>query len=284
MTAKWQPPDRDDLLSRYLGGESEKALAEAHGVSRTAIRRVIVEEGVEPRGRPQSMVVRMARTSSEERQRLTAAAHAAVRGSHLTADQLSRRARGVERTQANTSPAERILQAMLEERGLIVSSQKAIGPYNADLAAGSVAVEVLGGTWHRTKRHGKRLGYFLDHGWDVIYVWVDGIHYPLSPSAAEDIAAQVERRDRDPAAPRRYRVIRGSGELIAIGEGDLDQIPDKVPFSSRPEVPPVWVPAGTCACGCGKSTSLSNGRHPNGQPKGSPNRFVTGHNHSCGPR
>ena len=46
MPVKWVPPDAGDLIKRYLAGESEKALAEAHGVGRNAIRRVLLAAGI----------------------------------------------------------------------------------------------------------------------------------------------------------------------------------------------------------------------------------------------
>ncbi|TNA31983.1 hypothetical protein EMF73_30470 [Klebsiella pneumoniae] len=178
----------------------------------------------------------------------------------------------------NVSRAELILADMLRARGRVCIPQKAVGPYNVDIATGSVAVEVLGGAWHRTKRHGERLRHLLDCGWNVLYVWVDGIHYPLTPEAAEHIVAFAKVCDGTPAGPRRYRVIRGSGEFVAQGSADDDQLPDKVPLSSRPERPPASVPFGYCHCGCGRTTGVSRGHH--GTPRGFPNRYVNGHNNS----
>ena len=87
-----------------------------------------------------------------------------------------------------------------QNQGVGVIYQKAIGPYNADLAIGTVAVEVLGGQWHRIKHHGKRLRYILDAGWDVIYIWVDAKHFPLGPGAAEYVIAHCEFRE-EPSHP-----------------------------------------------------------------------------------
>ena len=251
--------DTEALVARYLAGESEKALAEAFGVSRTAIRPRLLSAGVQPRGRSEGMYARMARTSPEERSRLADAAHDAVRGKAKTDDFLRERALGVERAGAdwgNASAAEAMFGRMLCDAGHAVIHQKAVGPYNVDLATGSVAVEVLGGGWHRSKLHGERLRYILDAGWDVVYIWVEARRFPLAGGAAEYVIAHLEFRDRNPAAPRCYRVVRGGGEFIAKGGADGDDLPDILPISNRPDAP-AEVPYGFCRCGCGRRTNIA---------------------------
>jgi Helix-turn-helix domain len=282
VTRKASHIDANDLVQRYVAGESEKALAEAFGVSRQPIRRLLIESGVPIRGRSEAMYARMANTSPEDRAKLSDAAHAAVRGVPKSAEFLLARAAGVERRGAsygNVSAAEQILMKTLEAQGLKVTPQKAIGPYNVDLATGTVAVEVFGGGWHRTKSHGERLRYILDAGWDMIYIWVDGRHFPLAAGAAEYVIAHAEIRDRDPAAPRGYWVIRGGGQFVAKGSADGDDLPDIIPNSSRPNVPPAKVPFGECHCGCGKRTAVASVAR-NGRAAGEPSRYISGHNNS----
>lgn len=274
--------DAKAIVSRYLAGESEKALAEAFNTSRPTIRKRLVDAGVTPRNRSEGMYTRMAQTTQEERQRLSAAAHDAVRGSKRTRESVVEAARRREgRINGSVSPAELLLADMLHERGVEVIHQKAVGPYNVDLAAGSVAVEVLGGGWHRSKRHGERLRYLLDSGWDVIYIWDDGAKgFPLGPGAAEYVISHLEFREGDPSTPRGYGVIRGTGEVLAGGRVDRDDIPDVLPNSDRPEVAPTVVPIGFCHCGCGQRTRINRcTRTERGVLKGMPSRFVSGHNH-----
>lgn len=281
MTAPNTSIDVDDLVRRYIAGESEKALAELFGVSRTPIRRMLLNAGVEIRGRSAAMYQRMAATSPDERARLAAAAHDAVRGKPKTPDFLRARAAGVERQGAshgNASAAEVGFGEMLRDAGRPVIHQKAIGPYNVDLAAGSVAVEILGGGWHRSKRHGERLRYILDGGWDVIYIWV-GRRFPLGSGAAQYVISHCEIRDGDPTAPRCYRVIRGGGEFLAGGRADDDDIPDVIPNSNRPDVGTTEVLPGFCHCGCGARTNLARQNNTAlGWVRGQPVRFISGHN------
>lgn len=286
MTAKWVPPDLDDLISRYSGGESVKSLAESLGVSRNVITRLLRAEGIETRGRSAAMYTRMAQASPEERSRLSAAAHDAVRGMRRTDGELAEAARTREqRMLGNISAAEVHLAEMLRAQGLDVTHQKAIGKYNVDVATGSVAVEVLGGGWHRVKHHGKRLRYLLDQGWDVVYIWVDGVHFPLGPGAAEYVVSHVKFRKSNPTIPRCYRVVRGTGQYLAGGSADGDDIPDVLPNSDRPNVPPAKVPFGLCHCGCGRRTTVPNrGDSRRGSLNGVPRRYLSGHNRSRDPR
>lgn len=165
---------------------------------------------------------------ADGRQRNTAAAHAAVLGVPRTIEDLSRRAIGKERTQAHTSDIERTLGAMLTERSVTFTFSKAVGPYNVDLAAAPVAVEVFGGGFHGSGRHRarfeKRSRYLFDAGWHLLIIWVDSQRHPLGIDAAEYVVAFLEHTRRDPATIREYRVIRGTGEEIVRGCANDDHI------------------------------------------------------------
>lgn len=274
-----RPVDVEALAERYLAGESEKALAEAFGVDRGVVRRRLLGAGIQPRGRSEAMYVRMANTTAEERARLSEAAHVAVRGTKHSAERLIERAKRLEgRITANVSQGEINLAADLRAAGLPIVHQKAVGPYNVDLATGSVAVEVLGGGWHRTKRHGERLRYLMDSGWDVLYVWVSS-KTPLGPGAAQYVVSHVEFRNRNPTMPRCYRVIRGSGQFVAEGSADKNDVPDVIPITDRPDIAPAEVKPGFCHCGCGRRTNLAKASNSRmGWVKGEPVRYVSGHN------
>lgn len=268
--------DVDNLTSSYLGGTSEKALAESFGISRSAIRRILVKNDIVPRGRSESMFVRMSQTSPQERQRLAQAAHKARTGQPVSVATKEKHALTVEKKGLTISKTEILLKNSLLGYGIETISQKAIGIYNVDLATDSVAMEVLGGSWHNTKSHGQRLNYLLDRGWDVIFVWI-GKDFPLTICATQDIIAQIEFRNSHPTAPRRYRVIRGSGELVSVGQLNLDNIPDKIPRHSRTY--PTVVETGLCHCGCGGRTKLVTTPKV-GYVIGQPLRYISGHNNS----
>ena len=282
-------PDRSGIdmtavIERFRAGESEQSIALSLGVARQTVRTRLLRAGIQPRTSSESQYLRNSRLSAEERARNADAAHDAVRGSTRTAEDLETRALGIERRGAdwrNASPAEVMFAGMLRDAGLAVVNQKAVGPYNVDIATGTVAVEILGGSWHRVKKHGERLRYILDAGWDVIYIWVDARRFPLAAGAAEYVIAHCQFRDGDPAAPRCYRVIRGGGEFVAEGSADGDDIPDIIPITDRPDVRPAEVPYGFCHCGCGRRTTVpAKTSLTHGRVKGVPLRFISGHNNS----
>jgi hypothetical protein len=224
---KWIPPNPNDLVDRYVKGESIPILAEHFEVSRGVIERFLDSQGVARRNRSEARRNDWARMSAVQRSNQVAAAHNAVRGMVRGSEDLRKKALAKERT-GRMTPAERQLQLWLTDRGIATVPQQAIGPYNCDLGAFPVAVEVYGGQWHTSGRAAarseKRFRYILDEGWSVEIVWVDGIYYPLTETAADDVAAFYKLCQRSPAQRGQYRVVRGTGQLFAAGRTDLDQL------------------------------------------------------------
>ena len=160
------PLDVDDLVRRYTGGESEKALAKSLGVTRKSSAGDCSRPGsspgterehVPPHGSDSPRGTRPARQRRPRRR-----ARPSVPPEPETRRTAATGRPGL--TGRTVSPAEIMLAGMLRDAGLDVIHQKAIGPYNVDLAAGSVAVEVFGGGWHRRQAEGERLRYILDAG------------------------------------------------------------------------------------------------------------------------
>lgn len=230
------------------------------------------------------MYTRMGQLDRAGRLALTAAAHATMRGRAVSLEERIAIAHGVQRKLTNVSRYEVALCNGLLDRGINPVQQLACGPYNVDVAIGSVAVEVLGGAWHRSKPHGQRIRYLLDSGFDVLYIW-SAFSYRVTSGTAEHVIAFMEETSRNPAGPRRYRVIRGNGHLVAEFQADRDEIPDIVPISDRPETEPASVPHGFCHCGCGRTTPVAKTtRSERGVRKGEHLRYISGHNHARGRR
>jgi hypothetical protein len=116
---------------------------------------------------------------------------------------------------------------MLEERGVSCIQQQAIGPYNCDLGAFPVAVEIFGGNWHFSGAHlarsEERTRYLLNAGWHVLMVQATANH-PIDAATADYIAVYVKEARRDLSVLREYRVIRGAGETIAGGSANDEHI------------------------------------------------------------
>lgn len=238
MARKRLPVDEGDAIERYTGGESCKSIAQSYGVSDDRIKGILGRAGVPWRGMSEARRVMWANRSPEERLVALANAHAATEG---RMGEFARRAKGVKkssdyledraatrhRTGSEIGYGEEIMRCWLLERGLVFEPQVPVDKYNLDLALAPVAVEIHVTPQSPLYRTGRgaldRIEYLTNRGWHVIYVWVTKAHF-LSPQAADDVIAFYERAKADPSTVGEYRVIRGSGELVAVGRGDLDGV------------------------------------------------------------
>ncbi len=161
----------------------------------------------------------------EERMALASYAHAARRGSKDSPRSLLAKALVRERTLYAVGFGERELLRWLEERGRTGQLQKAIGPYNTDIAIGTVAVEVHvnGGDPLRLQRHRERIPYLLKAGWHVIYIRCTG-HRPLLERCADELIALIDVLESNPSARRKYRVIWGTGENASANSLKLNEV------------------------------------------------------------
>ena len=216
-----------ELERLYIEGASELALAKRYGIARSAIRPRLLACGIVPRNRSESMFVRQALASKEERQALAKAANEAMRGSTHSEEHRCKIAKTREGDGRFSSPAELLVAEWLRSAGYSVTIQCAVGRYSIDVAAGdSVAVEVNGGGWHAYGRHrardAKKIPYFLDLGWNVLTIWVDKRKHPLTRAAKKYLIAFAERTSCNPTARGEHRVIWGDGAACGHRRFDLD--------------------------------------------------------------
>lgn len=208
--------DTNDIVKLYKSGVSEKAIAERFGCSRGAIRLRLKQSGIICRGRSESMYVRMASLTTEQRKSLTLSAHNAVRGRKRTHQELVKRAKSKEGVILNTSTYERQLCVELVKRGFPFIAQKAVDKYNIDfLIFDTIAFEIFGGGWHFSGGHAIRFRnrdkLLRDSGYVPVYCVVS--HKRFDPIAICDYL--VGLRDilrQNPASRSEQYVIRGSGD------------------------------------------------------------------------
>jgi len=228
MSRKWNPTNASDIVDHYLAGMSEKRLAEQEKIGRTALRRFLLDHGISPRGQSEAERLKWSRMDTAQRQAQVRAAHEAATGRSHSMTERIRMALSRERNGSGRSPDEVLLETMLCDIGVISIPQRAVGPYNCDLAVHPVAVEIWGGNWHWHGRHAarnsKRIRYFLDAGWDMLIVHLSRKRHPLTQQVAEYVSAYVKQRRGDPTAIREYRVVRGAGKLLIAGCADDDEI------------------------------------------------------------
>lgn len=214
--------DEAAALRAFQDGGSVKAIAERFGVQRSTIVALLRKHGITPRSRRDAMLLRMAQATPEERLRLTEAAHAACRGRRVPEEARINMAKGRERTKSHASDDARFLAGCIEALDVAVTLEKAVGPYNIDIALNelSVAVEIQGGHWHSHGRHGARLAerreYLLSRGWHLVEIWRFGDfrHFPMQ-TMAHQLIAMAQGFCPDPSGRGEHRVIRGDGQPVA---------------------------------------------------------------------
>lgn len=135
--------DVSKVISMYKGGASVLSIANTLGHSRNVIERRITEAGLPLRTASEANKLRMANLTPDERQKLSRAAHEAVKGSTRRHESLVCRAMDIQR-RAKVSKLEQLCHQELALRGVSTIPLMAIDKYNVDLGflAGKVAIEV----------------------------------------------------------------------------------------------------------------------------------------------
>lgn len=219
--------DADDLVRRYLAGESVYGLSLALGVDRSVIARHLRESNITLRSHSDAGIIRARRMTPAQRKTQATAANCAAKGRRKTIAEQCLTAQTRQRRGIGISSYERNLTSLLHKRGIDAIPQLAIGPYNCDLGADPVAVEVFGGGWHWHGYHAriveKRFRYILNAGWTILVIAVSKL-YPITNETADYIATFIQRARRDPSLRRQYRMIRGDLEFMASGRLDDDEI------------------------------------------------------------
>jgi len=237
MAGKLKPSDVDDLCRLYQAGNLECDLAKIFKITYQNVHRWLLVRGIPLRTIGDSHRIAAARSTKEERARRARAAHDAIRGLRRTMEDLCKRSKGKEIKQSHATRIEGIAVADLESHGLKCIPQKAIGPYNVDIAIEKppIAVEIFGGSWHASGRHAarfrKRIDYLLDQGWLPIIVWVSRDH-PLETGAIKYIVALAKKIRRGETTGRQEKMIRGDGQPCIIGERKFNNLPP-IPSAAR---------------------------------------------------
>lgn len=139
MSRKITTLDTNNIINEYLAGKSVLYLARQNHVCRQVIQRILTENDVAVRNRSESMYVRMAQTSAEDRKRLAHAANIAKRGMHNTPEMLRKRALARKRY---IGIFEQEFIDALSNAGINVTPQEPFLSYNLDLGCGNIAVEI----------------------------------------------------------------------------------------------------------------------------------------------
>lgn len=224
--------DVDYLVREYLAGKSTNQLSHEVGLTRGSIDMRLRERGIKLRSQSESETLKWSRMTPEQVSRQVAAANAASRGTPKSFAQKCKTAITVE-SNGRMNSDELLLSILLCEREIICTPQKAIGPYNCDLAASPVAVEIFGGHWHWEGKHFARLDqrvrYILNAGWHLLMI-PNTFKSPLTPAIANYVATYIQEARRDPTRRREYRMVWCAGQFTSAGYADDDHISIEPPL------------------------------------------------------
>jgi very-short-patch-repair endonuclease len=220
MAAKRLDLDDEYLVQLYLAGKTVEEVATKFGVSRPTIARRLLRAEVPIRSYAEGARGRYKKTTRTDRLELTRAAHDAARGREKTHAEQVKRARSREARPPAMSVSEAKFAAWLDERRVTYRREVAVDKYNVDFALGPVAVEILGGEWHgtrkKTRAHSERTPQLLRAGWLVLFVW-DTPTVPMTAAVADYAISLLQMLRSDPAMVGEYRVISGEAHLLARG-------------------------------------------------------------------
>lgn len=222
--------DVEDIVAAHLGGASVQQIARHHGVDRITIRRRLVEQGVQPRGRSDAMYTRMAALAPEQRKQLASAAHEAIRGvkrpRHVLLAAAAQRESGGRKV--NIGPGEEIFTRFLSDRGIEYRFQAACDIYNIDILVGSVAVELTGcpNRYRARPDFARRTEQIISSGRKVLYV--DFRPVDCLTHCLEDVLATINKVEGLPAVKGEYRVIRCSVKRFTRGRDKRGQFTAKM--------------------------------------------------------
>jgi hypothetical protein len=212
--------DLDYIVNEYVAGKSVKALAEEIGIARSGIILRLKERGVNLRNRSESMFVRMANTSPDERKRLAMSANIAKRGKPNTPEMLRKRALARHRF---IGMFEQEFIDAIAAAGIPVVPQEPFLGYNLDIGCGDIAVEIHTQTGSPLSgKHLKKLMECIHAGKNMIYVWINPQKIRFSNTCYDKVVSLVESVRANPPERCKYWVIRGTGELYATGSFDGD--------------------------------------------------------------
>lgn len=215
---------RDAVISRFIGGQSVKAIAADLGVTnRSKIYKCLADAGISGRTRSEAMRVRMINTDETGRKALTVAANLKRREVGVSESEARRKAKTHQLRMSRVGLLEDEFISMLARRGIRTSPQFAVDKYNIDIMAWPIAVEIHVTTTNPLKitRIQSRIKDLTNRGIHVLYVWI-GRDLDLRCDAADYAVAFRNEVQSLPPGIGQYRVIRGTGKFVAASGDNLN--------------------------------------------------------------
>lgn len=216
----------EEVLALYQQGMAEKAIAEHFKCSRPAIRRRLLNAGINIRSSKEACTLWMSKTTKEFRQALTRNAHNAIRGVKWPIELRKQKALLREKSgnQGHLGLGEAELCSRLNIEGIPYTPQKAVNVYNIDIAIESIAVELtsLSSKYQgRFLKERKRIKDILDSGYTFIFISISSIEALVIH--LDNIIALINQTRRLPAGSRQNWVIRCYENTCTVTRNKLGQ-------------------------------------------------------------
>lgn len=211
-------PD-SEIIRLYNSGMSENQVAIHFGVSRNVIRNRLIKHNVHIRTQSEAETVKWSQMTDEQRANQVKSANEKVRTlPKKFFKEISRKqAITKQKTKSKLGAFEQLFIDELKGRGFKPIPQKAVDVYNLDIAVGNTAIEihVNSGHPHNHIMYRKRIMKLLELNWNVIYIKITKDVF--IDVATDDICRFIDTAQSDESRICQYRVIRGTGEFIASG-------------------------------------------------------------------
>lgn len=214
----------DEIVTAYNSGESVLSISKRFKVSRNAINAILRHNNVTLRPQKDANKFRYANSTEDEKKAITKKANEAMRKQPQSFHHESAIKQAI--TKQNT-----LSKVGMFEQEIINYFHKAypipqlaFDAYNIDIAIWPVAIEVHvnSGHPHNMPYYRKRIINLLKGGWFVLYVKIT--KSGLQQTCFDEIAAFIDTASLNPTSISQYRVIRGTGELIATGKRNGDNL------------------------------------------------------------
>ena len=214
----------DKVLELYNQGIGIAGIAKRLGYGRTAMIAFFKKHNIPQRNPHEQQVERMRHSTPEQIAHLTEAAHKATKGRKPTFQSLEEAAFtrflfafGTE------SVYESVFISILKSFGINYAFQFPVGTYNIDFVVNGIAVEIFGGTWHRSGEHrrrfAKRTKYILDEGFPMIFVFAYDVE-SFKAVITDYVIPYIQEMSADKSFVGQYRVIWRNGKCVTTGSSD----------------------------------------------------------------
>lgn len=215
-----------EIIRLYNLGMSEKQVAIHFNVSRNVIRHRLLKHGVYIRNQSESEALKWSQMTDEQRAKQVKSANDKMRTlPKKFFKELSRKqAITKQKTRSKVGAFEELFIDELKRRGFEPIPQKAVDVYNIDIAVGDTAIEIHFSPVHPHNHimYRKRIMKLLELNWNVIYIKITKDVF--IDVATDDICRFIDTTQSNKSSICQYRVIRGTGEFIASGRLDGNEL------------------------------------------------------------